>query len=126
MRTLALFVLATALAAQTAAAQTGAPVTGDPAKGKSAFGACAMCHSDTPGKNGIGPSLFGVVGRQAGTAPDFKYSAAMKAAGAWTPSRLDAFIAAPRTAVPGTTMPFGGIKDAAKRADIVAYLGTLK
>ncbi len=122
MRTLALFVVATALVAQTAAAQTA----GDATRGKAAFGACAMCHSDTAGKNGIGPSLFGVVGRQAGTAPGFKYSAAMKAAGTWTPSSLDAFIASPKTAVPGTTMPFGGIKDAAKRADIVAYLGTLK
>jgi cytochrome c len=117
-----LLVLAAALVAQTAAAQTA----GDPVKGKSAFGACAMCHSDVAGKNGFGPSLFGVVGRTAGTAPGFNYSAAMKGAGPWTPARLDAFITAPKTAVPGTTMPFGGIKDAAKRADIIAYLSTLK
>ena len=119
-------ILITALAAQNASARTGAPVIGDPVKGKSAFGVCAMCHSDTAGKNGIGPSLFGVVGRAAGTAPGFKYSAAMKAAGAWTPDKLDAFITSPQKAVPGTSMPYGGMKDAAKRADIVAYLGTLK
>jgi len=99
---------------------------GDVLKGKSAFAICAMCHSDLPGKNGIGPSLFGVVGRDAGSAPGFKYSEAMKTAGKWTPERLDAFIAAPKAVVPGTAMPFGGVKDAAKRADIVAYLGTLK
>ena len=124
MRLAVLFVAAAALTAQTAAAQ--APAAGDPVKGKAAFGACAMCHSAVAGKNGIGPSLFGVVGRQAGTAPGFTYSAAMKAAGAWTPDRLDAFIASPQAVVPGTAMPFAGIKDAGKRADIVAYLGTLK
>jgi cytochrome c len=108
------------------AAQTASAQTGDPVKGKAAFGVCAMCHSDTAGKNGVGPSLFGVVGRQAGTAPGFKYSAAMKAAGPWTADKLDAFITAPQKAVPGTAMPYAGLKDAAKRADIIAYLATLK
>jgi len=122
MRLAVSLVLAAALVAQTASAQAA----GDVIKGKSAFAICAMCHSDLPGKNGIGPSLFGVVGRDAGSAPGFKYSAAMKAAGKWTPERLDAFIAAPKAVVPGTAMPFGGLKDAAKRADIVAYLSTLK
>ena len=122
MRTIALFAFAAIFVASGASAQAG----GDLIKGKSAFAMCAVCHSDIPGKNGIGPSLAGVVGRDAGTAPGFKYSAAMKAAGKWTPEKLDAFIAAPKTAVPGTTMPFGGLKDAAKRADLVAYLGTLK
>ena len=122
MRIAVSIVLAAVFAAQAASAQTA----GDPVKGKSAFGACAMCHSDTAGRNGIGPSLFGVVGRDAGTAPGFRYSAAMKTAGKWTPEKLDAFITSPKAAVPGTTMPFGGLKDAGKRADIVAYLGTLK
>ncbi len=122
MRAIVLTVLAAAFVAQTASAQGAADVI----KGKSAFAVCAMCHSDLPGKNGIGPSLFGVVDRDAGSAPGFKYSTAMKAAGEWTPDRLDAFIAAPKTVVPGTSMPFGGLKDAGKRADIVAYLSTLK
>jgi cytochrome c len=124
MRLAVPFVLAAAFAAQSAAAQ--APAAGDPVKGKTEFGVCAMCHANVAGKTGIGPSLFGVVGRQAGTVPGFNYSAAMKTAGAWTPDKLDAFIASPKTAVPGTSMPFGGIKDAGKRADIVAYLGALK
>ena len=122
MRSALFFALATVFAAGGATAQT----TGDATKGKAAFATCAMCHSDIAGKNGIGPSLFGVVGRNAGTAPGFKYSAAMTKAGPWTPAKLDAFIAAPKTAVPGTSMPFGGLRDAAKRADIVAYLATLK
>jgi cytochrome c len=122
MRTIALLAFVAAFTASGASAQ-GA---GDLIKGKSAFAVCAVCHSDVAGKNGIGPSLFGVVGRDAGLAPGFKYSAAMKAAGKWTPEKLDAFIAAPKTAVPGTTMPFGGLKDATKRAELVAYLATLK
>lgn len=123
MRTIVLFAFAVLAAASGASAQT-AP--GDLIKGKSAFAVCAVCHSDTAGKNGIGPSLFGVVGRDAGLAPGFKYSAAMKTAGKWTPEKLDAFIASPKTAIPGTTMPFAGMKDAAKRADLIAYLSTLK
>ncbi len=123
MRAIALFAFTALIAASGASAQTA---SGDLIKGKSAFAVCAVCHSDTAGKNGIGPSLFGVVGRDAGTVSGFKYSAAMKTAGKWTPEKLDAFIAAPKTAVPGTSMPFGGMKDAAKRADLVAYLATLK
>lgn len=123
MRTIALFAFVALAAASGASAQT-AP--GDLIKGKSAFAVCAVCHSDTAGKNGIGPSLFGVVGRDAGLAPGFKYSAAMKTAGKWTPEKLDAFIASPKTSVPGTTMPFAGMKDAAKRADLIVYLSTLK
>lgn len=115
-----------ALAALSLAAPAWADATGDAVKGKAAFGVCAMCHSAEAGKNGIGPSLFGVVGRTAGTAPGFKYSAAMTKAGTWTPNKLDAFITAPKTAVPGTIMPFAGLKDAQKRADLIAYLGTLK
>jgi len=121
MRVAISIVFAALFAAQAASAQTG-----DPVKGKAAFAVCAMCHSDFAGKNNIGPSLFGVVGRTAGTVPGFKYSTAMKAAGAWTPARLDAFIASPKAVVPGTAMPYAGLKDAAKRADIVAYLATLK
>jgi cytochrome c len=121
MRIVIPFILAAAFLAQAASAA-------DPAKGKAVFqSTCAMCHSDVAGKNGIGPSLFGVPGRKAGSEPGFKYSPAMTKAGiAWTPENLDAFVASPQTVVHGTAMPFGGLKDAAKRADLVAYLGTLK
>lgn len=119
----ALFLTVAALfAALPAAAQT----TGDPVKGKAVFGQCAMCHSATAGKNGVGPSLFGVVGRTAGTVPGFSYSAAMKAAGPWTAEKLDAYVTAPQKIVPGTAMPYAGLKDATKRADLIAYLKTLK
>ncbi len=122
IKTLSLSLAALLLAAPFAQAD----VTGDAVKGKAAFSACAICHTSVSGKNGMGPSLFGVVGRTAGTAPGFKYSEAMKTAGTWTPEKLDTFIGDPRKTVPGNGMPYAGVKDAQKRADIIAYLKTLK
>lgn len=110
-----------------AAPAAHADVTGDAVKGKGSFAtACKVCHSPEAGKNLLGPSLFGVVGRTAGTVPGFKYSDAMKAGGKWTPEKLDTFLADPRKSVPGNVMPYAGVKDAQKRADILAYLKTLK
>lgn len=85
---------------------------------------CAVCHSvDKPPRSKIGPSLVGVVGRKAGTSAGFNYSSAMKARGqVWTAASLDAFLAAPSKAVPGTSMTFAGVKDPAKRASLIAYL----
>jgi cytochrome c len=101
----------------------------DAAAGATAFqGQCGVCHSaDKPAKNKIGPSLLGVGGRKAGTVAGFNYSSAMKAYGqAWGPANLDAFLTAPSKAVPGTNMTFVGIKDAAKRANMIAFLKTRK
>jgi cytochrome c len=98
----------------------------DAAAGKAAFAPCAACHS-VNGSNGAGPSLQGVVGRKAGAFEGFRYSRAMKAAGTtWDAASLDAYIADPQKAIPGNVMPFSGMPDAKARADIVAYLGTLK
>jgi cytochrome c len=75
----------------------------------------------------MGPNLFGVVGRKAGTYPGFSYSSAMKTSGiVWTRAKLDAFLAATQKVVPGNAMPIVGIADPGQRADIVAYLATLK
>jgi cytochrome c len=96
------------------------------AAGKTAFGACRACHSVEKGKAGMGPSLYGVVGRKAGSVPGFSYSKAMTASGiTWDGAALDAFMAAPQAKVPGTRMPYGGLKDAAKRQAIIEYLKTL-
>ncbi len=96
------------------------------AAGQAAFGACRACHSVEKGKTGIGPSLYGVVGRKAGTMPGFSYSKAMTASGlTWDAATLDAFMAAPQAKIPGTRMPYGGLKDAAKRQAVVDYLKTL-
>ncbi len=87
---------------------------------------CGICHTVQPGSNRIGPSLFGVVGRKAGTVPDFNYSAANKSSGlTWDTATLDRYINDPRGVVPGTTMSYGGIQDPAQRATLIAYLATL-
>lgn len=107
---------------------TSADAAGNAANGASVFERCAVCHADTRGApNKIGPNLFGVIGRKAGTYPGFSYSAAMQSSGiVWTSAKLDAYIASPATAVPGNKMPFAGISNAGQRADLIAYLATLK
>lgn len=110
------------IAATAAHAEDDATVTA----GKAAFGACKVCHSTEKGKAGIGPSLYGVVGRKAGSLPGFSYSKAMAGSGiTWDAAALDAYIAAPQTKVPGNRMPYGGLKDAAKRQAVIGYLKTL-
>jgi cytochrome c2 len=87
---------------------------------------CAVCHDVVPNKNRIGPSLFGIVGRKTGSEAGFHYSAANKAANiTWDAATLDRYLTAPRVVIPGTTMPFAGLKDDQKRHDLVAYLATL-
>jgi cytochrome c len=100
----------------------------DAKAGQEIFSRCAACHTvQKGGPNGLGPNLFGVVGRKAGSKPDFSYSGAMKNAGfSWTPQKLDAYIAHPAEVVPGNRMAFAGIPDAKQRADLIAYLSTLK
>lgn len=100
---------------------------GDPAAGKAVFGKCAACHSVAAGQNKVGPSLHGVVGRHSGSVEGFSYSPAMKATNwDWTPEQLNKYLADPRGVVTGTKMIFPGIKADADRANLVAYLGTLK
>jgi cytochrome c len=88
---------------------------------------CSICHSPQPGRNIIGPSLFGVVGRHSGTIPDFHYSAANRASGlVWNPPTLDRYLTAPREVVPGTLMTYPGLKDEHERDDLIAYLASLR
>ena len=88
---------------------------------------CTVCHSAEPGQNKIGPSLFGVVGRKAGTAPNYTYSDAMKNSGlTWTPDRLEIYLANPKGVVPNTKMLFLGLKKPEDRKALIAYLATLK
>lgn len=91
-----------------------------------AFNQCTACHSTTPGKTIIGPSLAGVYGHKAGQVPGFQFSDAMKSSGlVLNEKNLDAFLANPTAKVPGTTMVFAGVKDEKQRQAIIDYLKTL-
>ena len=98
----------------------------DAAAGKQVFAQCIACHS-VDGKAGVGPSLQGIIGRKSGEFPGFHYSRAMKSAGiTWDSKTLDTYVADPQRAVPGNVMPFSGVADAKQRADLIAYLATLR
>ena len=101
---------------------------GDAAKGKTVFARCAVCHNvEKDGGNGVGPNLFGIVGRKSATVEGFNYSGPMKASGiVWTEDNLAKWIAGPAKMVPGTKMAFGGIAQKSQIADVVEYLETLK
>ena len=87
-----------------------------------AFAPCAVCHSLVKGKNGIGPSLHGVVGARKASASGYAYSDALKKKGGlWTPPELDAYLTDSAAFVQGTKMAYHQ-KDAAKRAAAIAVL----
>ncbi|WP_226017432.1 cytochrome c family protein [Novosphingobium sp. FKTRR1] len=92
------------------------------------FNRCTVCHNAAKGAPAkIGPDLWGVYGRKAATQAGFKYSAALTGAKLkWDDATLDKWLAGPMTLVPGTAMAFPGLKDAAKRAEVIAYLKSLK
>ncbi|MGE5471763.1 MAG: c-type cytochrome [Bacteroidota bacterium] len=102
---------------------------GDAKKGADVFAEeCGDCHSVTPGKNKKGPSLAGVIGRKAGSVADFSgYSDSMKQSGiVWAAERIDAYITHPKKVVPAGKMKYDGLDDAAARADVIAYLSSVK
>lgn len=98
---------------------------GDIKAGQVVFGGqCASCHTVTPGQHAFGPSLAGVVGRKAGTAPGFTYTPAMKGSElTWDAATLDSFLASSTQKVPGTSMAVA-VPSAKDRADVIAYLAT--
>ena len=104
-----------------------AALAADPAAGEKIFKTqCGICHTVVAGENRIGPTLFGVVGRPAGSVPGFNYTADHKKLGiTWDAATLDKYLTNPRAMVPDTSMVYAGLKDDAQRADLVAYLGTL-
>lgn len=108
-------------------ASNAARADGDPALGKVQFNKCAACHSIKPGENKIGPSLHGVVGRPSHNIEGFSYSDAMKAYNVtWTDEELNKYLENPRGVVTGTKMIFVGLKKEDERANLIAYLDTLK
>ena len=88
---------------------------------------CGACHVVEAGKNRVGPSMHGIVGRTSGTVEGFRYSAANKNANiTWTPEVLDKYLTNPKEMIPGTTMAYVGLRNATQRADLIAFLQTLK
>lgn len=86
-------------------------------------GQCAQCHSLKPNAPGIGPNLSGIVGRKAGSAAGYNYSAAIKSSGViWSEAALDAFIKAPQSYIPGNNMPYAGLADGQARERLIAFM----
>lgn len=104
---------------------TPAFAAGDAVKGQIVFKKCQACHT-VDGKNRVGPSLDGIVGRSVAALENFRYSPAMSAFAAdgkvWDVQLLTDFLSAPRIAVKGTSMAFAGIKKADEIEDLIAYL----
>jgi cytochrome c len=120
-RTVPPLAVALALLSGTALAQDDT----DPEEAQLAFNNhCRTCHTTKEGDNRLGPSLHGVIGREAGSAPGFAYSSALKDAGiTWDEETLDRYIENPEAVVPGNNMkPYSGITSAEERAKIIAHL----
>jgi cytochrome c len=97
----------------------------DVASGQLAFNnSCRTCHTVKEGDNRLGPNLYKVIGRKAGSLPNYSYSAAMQNADfVWDKGKLDQFIADPDAVVRGNNMkPYGGLASADTRAKVIAYL----
>ena len=111
-----------------AGSSLAANAAGDAKAGAAVFKRCAVCHTnDKGGGDGLGPNLFGVVGRKAATRPGFAYSAPLKKSGiVWSEATLSKWAAGPARVVPGTKMMFAGITSKKQQADVAAYLATLK
>jgi cytochrome c2 len=105
-----------------------AQAAGDPVKGKLVFTQqCTLCHAAAAGQEGAAPSLFGVVGRPAASEKGFtSYTAALKNLKlTWTKANLNKFLSGPAQMAPGTAMPIT-LASPADRANVIAYLATLK
>jgi cytochrome c len=125
-------VLGLAAAAAIALTSASAMASGNAADGEKVFKkVCFSCHSEKAGVKKTGPSLFGIVGRKAGTVEGFKYTDANKNSGkTWDAATLDTYLKNPKAFIPGTNMvlptPGGGIAADADRANLIAYLSGLK
>lgn len=107
---------------------TGAFAAGNASAGEKAFHVCTMCHSVAKGmRSTMGPNLFGVAGRKAGSLATFSYSPALKNSGiVWSDDKLKAWLTNPQKLVPGTRMIFTGVTKSGDIDDIIAYLHTQK
>lgn len=121
MRAVALFIVLFATISITSPSRAQ-----DAAAGEKVFAKCKVCHIAEQDQNKVGPSLHGVIGRTAGTHPNFSYSPAMIAAGKsgikWDEATLTKYLHDPRAMVKGTKMAFSGLKNDQDIANVIAYL----
>jgi cytochrome c len=89
---------------------------------------CGACHALEAGKNGVGPSLHGIVGRPMGSIAGFRYSANIRAEAekntVWTEETLRTYIANPKSVLPNGNMPYAGLRNPQQLDDLVAFLKT--
>ncbi len=122
------FAAVLAVCAAQAASQEEAKTVDAVSAGEALFNKrCAQCHSLVAGKNGKGPSLFRIVGREAAVVPGFKYSRALRRMAAdeslkWSEENLTAFLTRPSLLVPGTRMAFPGVKKEEDLTKLVAWI----
>jgi len=127
MKTTKIVTIATLLAA------LASPVlaAGDADKGAKTFKKCKACHSiGEDAKNKVGPVLTGIIGKDAGANPDFKYSKGMIAAAegglVWSEENLATFLTKPKAFVKGTKMGFAGLKKESDIENVLAYIATFE
>ena len=95
----------------------------DAAAGEKVFNACKACHTLEAGKNRVGPSLHGLIGRPAGSVEGFSYSPAMKNSGVtWDDENLAKYLADPKGFIAGNKMAFAGVKKEDDLKNLIAYL----
>ena len=99
---------------------------GDMAHGEKIFKKCSACHMiASDGKNMIGPNLWGVIGRTAGSVSDYKYSKAMTAyAKQWNFEEMNGYLIKPQAYIKGTKMAFAGLRKEKDRASVILYLNS--
>ena len=118
------------IAGVTGLSASSAFAAGDAANGANLFktNICSACHAVAKGgTNPVGPNLFGVVGRKAGSLAGYAYSPAMKASGiTWDEATIAKYEMSPATVVPSNKMIFAGVKKESDADDVAAYLATLK
>lgn len=114
------------------AASLGSPAFAqDVEAGQRVFNQCRACHNIAAGgRNGVGPNLYGILGRKAGQAEGFRYSAALKekaeAGLAWDEATLRKYIANPKDVIPGGAMSYPGLKNEQQLSDLIAYISAQK
>ena len=99
---------------------------GNLAHGEKVFKKCSACHQiASGGKNMIGPNLWSVIGRTAGSVSDYKYSKAMIAyAKEWSFEEMNSYLIKPQAYIKGTKMAFAGLRKEKDRASVILYMNS--